>query len=256
MTLKVLLSFLAVTFVYSGSVIAEARQPKTPVSSAKRTVVQKKLPVVSKKTTVTQKKLIIVQKKPTFLQKKVIIAQNKPTVFQKKPTILRKKPTVAKVVQPKWKIFTAPDGGFTVLMPGRPKIGTQTQKTYMGEINVAVFAAQPPKQEVAYIVTYNDFPYNFAQMNSPQDILKKTQDSAINTTKSKLVSERNIRSSNGHPGKEIEYVDAGGKVTTTRMYIADGRLYQVMAITSKKQNQTLAKTIKGYLNSFNIVLKK
>ena len=207
MTLRVLLSFIAATFVYSGSVIAEARQPKTPVSNAK-------------------------------------------------PTILRKKPTVTKVVQPKWKIFTAPDGGFTVLMPGRPKIETQTQKTYMGEINVAVFAAQPPQQEVAYLVTYNEFPYNFAQMNSPQDILKKAQDSAIKTTKSKLVSERNLRSSNGHPGKEIEYVDAGGKVTTNRMYIADGRLYQVMAISSKKQNKTLAKTIKGYLNSFHIVLKK
>lgn len=242
MNIRVLLSFIAVTFVYSGSVIVEARQPKTPVSNAKPTVVQKKLPVVSKKTSVTQKKVIVAQKKPTVVQQKV--------------TILRKKPTVAKVVQPKWKIFTAPDGGFTVLMPGRPTIGTQTQKTYMGEINVAVFTAQPPKQEVAYVVTYNEFPYNFAQMNSPQDILKKTQDSAINTTKSKLVSERNIRSSNGHPGKEIEYVDAGGKVTTNRMYIADGRLYQVMAITSKKQNKTLAKTIKGYLNSFNIVLKK
>jgi hypothetical protein len=40
------------------------------------------------------------------------------------------------------------------------------------------------------------------------------------------------------------------------MYVAEGRLYQVMAITTKKQQKTLAKTITGYLNSFHVVLKK
>ncbi|AFZ27871.1 hypothetical protein Cylst_5893 [Cylindrospermum stagnale PCC 7417] len=209
MTIRVLLPFIAATFVCSGSVIAEALQPKTTVS-----------------------------------------------VTQKKPGVAAKKPTVVKVVQPKWKTFTAPDGRFSVLMPGRPKRETQTQKTYMGEINLQVFAAQPPKQDVAYIVTYNDFPYNYAQMATPQEILNKAQYTAVTTTKSNLVSERNIRSSNGHPGKEIEYVNAGGKITRSRMYFADGYLYQVTAITSKKQDKTLAKTITGYLNSFQIVLKR
>ncbi|MBD2384810.1 hypothetical protein [Cylindrospermum sp. FACHB-282] len=206
MAIRVLLPFIAATFVCSGSFIAEALSPKTPVSA------------------------------------KIIVAQ--------------KKPTVVKVVQPKWKIFTAPDGRFSVLMPGIPKRQTQTQKTYMGPINLEVFAAQPPKQDVAYVVTYNDFPYDYAQMKNPEEILNKAKDTALTTTKSNLVSERNIRSSNGHPGKEIEYVNAGGKITRSRMYIADGYLYQVTAITSKKQDKTLAKTVLGYLNSFHIVLKR
>ncbi len=79
---------------------------------------------------------------------------------------------------------------------------------------------------------------------------------ALKTTKSNLVSQRNIRSSNGHPGKEIQYVNSGGKITKSRMYVAEGRLYQVMAITTRKQHKTLARTITGYLNSFNVVLKK
>ncbi|MBW4612019.1 MAG: hypothetical protein KME21_01805 [Desmonostoc vinosum HA7617-LM4] len=164
--------------------------------------------------------------------------------------------TTPQPVQPKWKLYTAPDGRFTVLMPGTPNRNTQYQKTYMGEINLEMFVAQPPKQEVAYIVTYNDFPYSYGQMANPQLILNNARDLALKTTKSNLMSQRNIRSSNGHPGKEIEYINTGGKITKNRMYVAEGRLYQVMAITTRKQHKTLARTITGYLNSFQVVLKK
>ncbi|MFN6513804.1 MAG: hypothetical protein RMY29_004780 [Nostoc sp. CreGUA01] len=177
--------------------------------------------------------------------------QPKPPAATVKP-----KPTVSQPVQPKWKLFTAPDGRFSILMPGSPNRETQFQKTYMGEINLEIFVAQPPKQQVAYIVTYNDFPYSYGEMSDPQAVLNDARDMALKTTQSNLISQRNIRSSNNHPGKEIEYINSGGKITKTRMYVAQGRLYQVMAITTKKQQKTLAKTITGYLNSFQIVLQK
>jgi len=200
MTVRSLLPLIALTFVCSGSVLVEARQPKPPASVAK--------------------------------------------------------PTVSQPVQPQWKLFTPPDGRFTILMPGSPNRNTQAQKTYMGQINLEVFVAQPPKQDVAYIVTYNDFPYSYGEMADPQAVLNNARDIALKTTKSNLISQRNIRSSNNHPGKEIEYINSGGKITKSRMYVAEGRLYQVMAITTKKQQKTLAKTITGYLNSFHVVLKK
>jgi hypothetical protein len=165
-------------------------------------------------------------------------------------------PEKPKIVQPKWQIYKSPDGWFSVLMPGVPQMKTQIQKTSMGEISLNELSVQPPQQEVAYVVTYNEFPYDYARMTSPQKILAQAQSLALQTTHSNLVSERNIRSSNGHPGKEIKYINAIGKLTTDRMYVADGRLYQVMAIVSKKQRQSLSKTIVGYLNSFQLVLKR
>ena len=176
-------------------------------------------------------------------------------VHSPKPTISQKKPIVPQVVQPKWREFTSPDGHFTVLMPGMPKRKTQIQKTYMGEIKLEIFLIQPREQEAAYIVTYNEFPDSYVQMNSPQKIMEQAQYVELTTTKSRLLNQRNIRSSNFHPGKEIEYVNAIGKVTKTRMFIAHNRLYKVMAIVSKKQHETLNKTITGYLNSFNLVVK-
>jgi hypothetical protein len=133
---------------------------------------------------------------------------------------------------------------------------SQTQKTYMGEINLQLFVGQLPNQEVAYVVAYNDFPYDYGRMTNPQVILNNAQTMAVKTTQSNLIRQRSIRSSNGHPGKEIEYVNSGGKITKNRMYVADGRLYQVMAITTNKQHKSLSKTINGYLNSFQLVLKK
>lgn len=188
-------------------------------------------------------------------QPKTTEAPAKASTSPPKKVVSPVKPKGEQVVQPKWTLFTPPDGRFSVLMPGVPKQNAQTQKTYMGEINLQLFVAQPPKQEVAYIVAYNDFPYDYGQMANPQEILNNAQYMALKTTKSNLISQKNIRSSNGHPGKEIEYINSIGKVTTTRMYFAEGRLYQVTAIVSKKQRQTLAKTITGYLNSFQIVLK-
>lgn len=155
-----------------------------------------------------------------------------------------------------WKLFTAPDGRFSVLMPGQPKVTSQTQRTFMGAINLQMFIAQPPKQEVAYVVAFNDFPDSYGQMANPEEILKNAQEMALKTTKSNLVNQKEIRSTNGHPGREIEYVNAGGKITKSRMYFAEGRLYQVMVITTKKQEKFLTKSIAGYLNSFNVVLKK
>lgn len=218
---RLFLPFIATTLVYSGSVLAQVHQPKTPLSPQ------------TEKTT----------------------KQQTPT-NQKKPTTTPQKPTVPKIVQPKWKVFTPPDKSFAVLMPGRPTQKTQIQKTYMGEIPLQIFMAEPPQQEVSYIVTYNGFPYDYAKLTSPQQIFNKAQEGALLTTKSTLINQRNLRSSNGHPGREIEYVNPGGNIFKTRMYFAEGRLYQATAIVSKKQQAMLAKTINGFLNSFQVVVRR
>jgi hypothetical protein len=173
-----------------------------------------------------------------------------------KPTSKPGNKPVNKPVKLEWKIFNAPDGRFSILMPGAPKTLSQTQKTFMGEINLQVFVAQPPNQEVAYIVAFNDFPDRYGDLANPKELLNNAKDMALKTTQSNLIKQKEIISYNGHPGKEIEYVNQGGKITRNRMYVAQGRLYQVMVITSKKQQQTLEKTMNGYLNSFQLALKK
>ncbi|MEM7581187.1 MAG: hypothetical protein ACFB02_11510 [Mastigocoleus sp.] len=155
-----------------------------------------------------------------------------------------------------WRAFTSPDGSFRVLMPGNPKKLSETQNTFMGKINLRIFLATPPKQQVSYVVAYNDFPNSYGKLANPQEVLANATKAALKTTQSSLVSQTNIRSSNGHPGKEIEYINSAGKVTRNRMFFANGRLYQAMVITTRKQEKYLTKSIRGYLNSFQVVYKK
>ncbi|KYC39274.1 hypothetical protein WA1_31535 [Scytonema hofmannii PCC 7110] len=188
----------------------------------------------------------------TFLFNASVAVEASPS----KRSVSQNRPVAAQPVKSQWKVFTPPDGRFTVLMPGLPRIESQTQKTHMGEIQLQVFVAQPPNQEVAYLVAYNDFPDNYGQMASAQSVLEDAQQMALKTTQSNLIAQKDIRSSNGHPGKEIEYINSGGKITRNRMYFAEGRLYQVMVITTKRQQKTINGSITGYLNSFQVVLKK
>lgn len=102
----------------------------------------------------------------TFLSSSYAVAG----VHLSQPKVVEKKPIVPAVVQPKWRTFTAPDGYFTVLMPGMPKRKTQIQKTYMGKIKLEIFLIQPPQQEAAYIVTYNEFPDSYVQMTNPKKL--------------------------------------------------------------------------------------
>ena len=155
-----------------------------------------------------------------------------------------------------WKVFNSPDGSFKVLMPGMPESMSETKKTFMGEVNLNIFLAKPPKQQVAYVVAYNDFPHSYGTLADPQVVLNNARDMALKTTQSKLVSQEDIRGYNNHPGKEIEYVNSAGKITRNRMFFAEGRLYQAMVITTKEQEKYLTKSIRGYLNSFQVVYRK
>jgi hypothetical protein len=63
----------------------------------------------------------------TFIYSGVILAKvrkYKPAASSSKSTVTQKKPTVPQVLQPEWKVFTPPDKGFQILMPGRPKSKT------------------------------------------------------------------------------------------------------------------------------------
>jgi hypothetical protein len=230
MKIRLLLLGVFAIFFTSGYALSDVSQPKVKTTPKHKTSV----PV----------------KKPQVQANK---SKSKTATKQKTPDASKKH---KKIVQPKWRIFNSPDGSFAILMPGKPQKSIQVQKTAMGKINLHIFLAQPPEQKVAYLVTYNEFPYEYAQMNSPEKIFSEATSSALLTTQSHLVSQSHILSFHGYPEKEIIYVDSAGKMTTDRMYFADSRLYQVMAIVSKKQRPTLSKTITGFLNSFHLVNQK
>jgi len=175
-------------------------------------------------------------------------------VQPKKPLQPAEKTFVSPPVPSKWQVFKSPEGRFTVLMPGAPKKLAETQKTFMGEIHFQQFVAEPPNQRVAYVVVYNDFPDSYGQEANMEKILDDARNLAIKATRSNLVKEQKINV-NGLSGRELEYTK-GNSITRCRMYLVNGRLYQVNVHTTRKQEKFLTQSIAGFLNSFKVPLKQ
>ena len=157
------------------------------------------------------------------------------------------------VVQSKWGVFTSKTGRFSVLMPSTPKYLRQTQKTQIGPIELQSFVAAIPQQDVAYRVAYSDFPYSYGRKDNAQQIFDGIRENTLKVTRSNLRSERNI-SLNGSPGREIQF-GSGVQTTTDRMYLVDGRLYQVIVQTTTVKEKYIPGSIAGFLNSFRVLPK-
>lgn len=108
-------------------------------------------------------------------------------------------------------------------------------------------------ENLGYKITIYDYPeFNFYETDS-------TIDEFLNGTAESLLMGFNATGSaykkiniNGYPGKElIYYMASNGVYISTRMYIIDGKLYNLFVFTDK--NKMYNKSITGFFNSFKII---
>lgn len=154
-----------------------------------------------------------------------------------------------------WKKFTSTDGRFTILMPGNPKRESHTQNTKIGPINIQLFGVARQQEGVAYIVAYADLPNSIAQRANAQKVLDGSQEGALRFAQGKLLNQRNI-SLSGYPGREIEFLNPDGVITKNRVYLVNGRLYQIIVVTKQETQKYLSGSIAGFLNSFSLVPRR
>ena len=152
-------------------------------------------------------------------------------------------------VASKWQEFTTKAGGFSILLPNKPKESTKDLGTEAGAGNLYSFFVE--LKDVTYGVSYADFP-DLPSNFSPQQInelLVSVRKGVVD--KGKLLKERNI-SLNGYLGKEIEFLDVDGLTYKTRIYLVKQRVYQEVAVF-KNPKLLLSQDTDKFLNSFKII---
>ena len=84
-----------------------------------------------------------------------------------------------------WREFSSSEGGFSVLMPGKPTKKIETVNTIFGSIDAPVFSLV--RKDAIYGVTYCEYPANLVQASTPDAIL----DNVLNSIKAsgKLIGE-------------------------------------------------------------------
>ena len=146
-----------------------------------------------------------------------------------------------------FKEFRSDEGGFAVLMPGKPKAQNQVLDTPVGKVNMVMYMAGSGSAGCA--VSYADYPAQLINSTDPQKTLDGARNGAIKNVSGKLISETSINF-HGLPARDIRIEISKKALVTTRLILAGPRFYQLMFIapTDKGHEQDISK----FFDSFAI----
>lgn len=149
-----------------------------------------------------------------------------------------------------WQEFSSSEGGFSVLMPGRPTKKIETANTMFGPIDTSVFSLI--RKDSIYAVMYCEYPATLVQASTPDAILNNV----LNSIKAsgKTLSE-SIISLNGYPGRELELElepeESDVLVTMKiRMFMIDSKMCRLIAVTPK--GSANSEDVMKFLDSFEL----
>jgi hypothetical protein len=147
---------------------------------------------------------------------------------------------------PVWRTYRSTDGGFEVSMPGRARRTQQTVDSPDGKRLIQFHTAEVGGTSAFSVVTF-DGPENFLR-TPPEVVLKGSRDGILAKAEGKRVSERSL-SLQGKPGRELVIAHPDGNKSWLRMYLVGRRLYQVTAVTTKRNDA------QRFLSSFRLILR-
>jgi hypothetical protein len=142
--------------------------------------------------------------------------------------------------------YTSEEGRFAVRVPGTPRVSKK--KTAAGETALATVEQPNGRYVVAYLDLQTE-PGEGAAM--AQERLEKARDGAVSGVGGKVLADRPITLAGKYPGRDVT-IELPGKddLARDRMYLVNGRLYQVTA-TGRKWWVESADTRK-FLDSFRL----
>jgi hypothetical protein len=189
-----------------------------------------------------------------------VIASSHAAFAQKRTTAPSQQPPPPQIVEyndKAWKMFSSPDGGFTVLMPGTPVKSGELLTSDSGPL--AHYSHTLKTSMAEYGVSYADFPY---AINDPAQIkasFDSGRDALLADMKLRLTSERDL-TIDGFPGRQIVAESENESYTFHDRFVAvNKRLYQVVIVVprSKQKSPELSRfydsTVEKFYRSFKLI---
>jgi hypothetical protein len=141
------------------------------------------------------------------------------------PLLVASQPTSAE-----WTKLTPSALGFSVLMPGTAKEHEAKVQTKAGQASVTYFLVED--KDLTFVVSCANFPKDALKAKTNEKRLDNARDGAIESADGKLQSEKAIKLGR-HPGREL-LIEGSKAFVRTRIYAVENKLYQTMAVGSKK----------------------
>jgi hypothetical protein len=148
-----------------------------------------------------------------------------------------------------WREFRSNEGGFSIMMPGRPEEQSQKTATAFGTIESRVFLVE--YKGAGYLLNYADYPPEIVQ-DSPEDvILDGVSLGVVAQSGGTLISSAAIRLGE-YTGRELEINSpAGGSVLMVRIYLVGTRIFQLSVVSELRVNNS--EDLAQFFNSFELL---
>lgn len=151
--------------------------------------------------------------------------------------------------QADWLEFAAPEGGFTILMPGKPEKET-VPVTIPGEQTSMYFYSFTSPEGTVYIASYSDMKLDLQGEDKVKMFLDGVREGQIKSNKAnKLLGEKSI-TLGAYRGREFTIESPAG-ITTSRVYLVGNRVYQLFFVKPAGY-QDGAKSGQRFLDSFKL----
>lgn len=136
--------------------------------------------------------------------------------------------------KPEWKRFRPKNGRCAVEMPGKPTAQPPQDISQGGfKSKLYMFLLEAPDGKTAYGLGYSDFPADTLPDEKLKEVLEAAQKGTEKGLKAEVVTDRELRLGK-YPGREFTLELPGGNYYRARLFIVEGRLYQVIALGPKK----------------------
>jgi hypothetical protein len=148
-----------------------------------------------------------------------------------------------------WIKYNSPEGRYSVLFPGEPKLSTQDTTAATGE-KMPQYLAMSLDADAVYMVGYFDSAPNMTFS------FDKARDGFVAAVKGTLLGEKAI-SLDGNPGRELKVLakisEADELIMMVRFFQAGMRIYVIQLIVPKSSEAaTSAEKNVNYFDSFRI----
>jgi TonB family protein len=128
-----------------------------------------------------------------------------------------------------WKEFSSTEGGFLVLLPGKPSEEAQSVDSPFGKLDLRLLTL---KSTALYTVMFVDYPQT-ADIKDTKAFLDGLRDNGIKAAKGTLLEEKEI-ALDGSQGRFLKVQMSNGYISRTKFYLVKNRLYQLSIVTWDK----------------------
>ena len=154
-----------------------------------------------------------------------------------------------KLLPHRWQTYTAPDGSFSVELPGKPVVETIQAPVEGGGATPMALVSVKPTSSTAYMCSYAE-DENIGR-KSPEEALDSARDGSLRNTQGTAISQKPT-TVQGYPALDMQARARGNSLIDSRMIIADKRVYMIMAVATVPQDRE-EKTFQRMVESFKII---